>query len=670
MSERKISYLSRSYEEYKEQLLSLFKKYYPQIDNELDDATIGSFLVDMVSSIADNLSFHIDRVFNETNIDSAKNISSVYALARSNGFKVPGPKGSITEVEISCVLPPYVAGKGNDKSQVGMPNWYFAPVVKRGSKMSSGNQIFELNDDVDFSEAFNKDGYFDRTITPVRNSNNDVVNYRVSKKVMAVAGESRIWKTTIADSDVKPFMEYIIPDEDVMEIESIIVKDGKNYTLNPTLSEFMMDTESNITTNSEDPTTYRFFEVESLIEQYRWGDSLIKAGNESQPMPISYKYGYINEFEDEIVPSYSIVKGEWKPLTQKFITEYTDKGYIKIIFGSGEEIGQKPELLKKATDYTKQQISRMIRNNFLGKLPKAGTTMYVLYRKGGGASSNVAAGTINTFTFLDADIAKNANTDEERRMVTAIKNSISVTNTIPSISGKDSPTVDEVRGMLKYNNGAQERCVTLKDYQDRLLKMPSRYGCPFRTSVLEENNKVMIYLMGLDGNGKLSTSLPQLLTNNIQDYLSLYRTINDYVEIKSGRIINLSFECDIFVDKNYNSSDVVKNVITVIREYMDINRHQLGEDIYVSDIEKEVSKIDGVLNLIDMRIYNECGNGYSPTRTSQEVYTEEEGEDYNEDMDRHRINLDASDYIINGDMDTMFEIKYPNKDIKIRVKTR
>ena len=27
--------------------------------------------------------------------------------------------------------------------------------------------------------------------------------------------------------------------------------------------------------------------------------------------------------------------GKWKPLTQKFITEFTDNGFIKIIFGAG-----------------------------------------------------------------------------------------------------------------------------------------------------------------------------------------------------------------------------------------------------------------------------------------------------------------------------------------------
>ena len=75
--------------------------------------------------------------------------------------------------------------------------------------------------------------------------------------------------------------------------------------------------------------------------------------------------------------------------------------------------------------------------------------------------------------------------------------------------------------------------------------------------------------------------------------------INDFIEIKSGRIVNLQFEIDLFVDKNYNTSDVLTNVINAVKKYMDINRLQMGDDIFVGDIEKEISKVDGVLNLIE-----------------------------------------------------------------------
>ena len=206
--------------------------------------------------------------------------------------------------------------------------------------------------------------------------------------------------------------------------------------------------------------------------------------------------------------------------------------------------------------------------------------------------------------------------------------------------------------------------------------MPPMYGCPFRTCVTEENNKVMVYVIGLDHMGYLTPILPEQLIKNITNYLSMYKSINDYVEIKSGRIINLSFEVDIFADKNYNHSDVVKSVINTIKDYMDINKRQIGEDIFVGDIQKEISKIDGVLNLIDIRVYNEYGPSYSNVRSGQETvsltskYESEAVYISDDEAERSQIDLMASDYVLMTDSDSIFEIKYPNTDIRVRVKSR
>ena len=62
-------------------------------------------MIDLNAAIADELSYHIDRVFQETNINSASKASSVYAMARNAGFKVPGPKGAMALVTFSCTLP-------------------------------------------------------------------------------------------------------------------------------------------------------------------------------------------------------------------------------------------------------------------------------------------------------------------------------------------------------------------------------------------------------------------------------------------------------------------------------------------------------------------------------------------------------------------------------------
>lgn len=663
MSEKKISYLNRTFEDYQASLLNYVKTYYPSIADKFDDASIGSWLIDMVASVADNLSFHIDRTYAETNLDSASERSSVMNIARNNGLKIPGPKASVAEEKFSCSLP-IVSSTDNDTSTLGVPNWSYAPIIKKGTQLSSGSQTFEVMEDIDFSEQFDEYGVSNRTVIPVKDSNGVITHYRIEKIGVVCAGETKIYKQVLSSSDIKPFMEIVLPDDNIMNIESIIFKDGTDYNGSPSMSEFMNQNE--FVPASDSPTnndTYRYFEVNSLVEQYRWGDdiSTTKLGNQNVAQPVAYTYGYYNQEDDTIVPTASITKGQWVPLTQKFITEYTDNGYLKIIFGSGESAGQRVNYNNAESDFSKYQISKMIRNNFLGKLPEAGWTMYVQYRVGGGEASNVAAGRINSISYLNAQIGKCLTSDTDAAVLSTVRDSIKCTNTTPSVSGKDAPSVEEIKNLIKYNNASQERCVTLKDYISRIQTMPARYGCPFRLSGVEENNKVMLYLLGIDNNGKLNNSIPVALLRNITNYLSMYRSMNDFVEMKSGRIINLSIEVDLFIDKTYDSSDVIRNVIEKIREYMDINKHQMGEEIYISDLQKEITKIDGVTNIIDMRIYNEVGNGYSVTQTSQ-ILVEQ-----SEDTDARQIDLSASQYVLNSEPDEMFEIKYPDKDIRIQV---
>lgn len=644
--EKSISYLNRNFEDYRQALIDYSKKYYPDLDVNWDDASVGSWLVDINADVADNLSYHIDRVFQETNINSANERASLYALARNIGFKVPGPKGAMAEVEFSC----YIPIKEDSK-----PNYDYAPIIRRGTKLAGGSQMFELLDDVDFSLQFDSDGNSNRTIYPMVNSNGIITQYRVTKLAVVVAGETKIHRQVLRSKDISPFMEILLPDENVMNVESVVVKDGTNIITNPTYGEFYYDGEDINETCSGDTDTerYRFFEVESLAQQYRWGDALDKEGK-----------AQIIEYNYDGVPTYSVVKGEWKEVKHKFITEYTDKGYLKLIFGSG--IDSSVDIQTDCKTFSKFLIQRIIRNDNLGYLPKPNTTMFVLYRAGGGKVSNLAKGAINNIVYLNAEIG---GTNPSIR--DAVKRTISVVSTSPSVSGKDMPTEQELKYLIKYNTGSQNRCVTVKDYIAQLLKLPPRYGTPFRVGVNEENNKIMLYLIGLDNNGKLDGILPTALIQNIRDYIAGYRMINDYIEIKSGKIINIGFDVDIYIDKNYNKSDVIANVITVISNYMDVNKHNMGDDIFVGDIQKEISKVDGVLNVIKLDVYNYFNGSYSPTKTTQEtegVVEAVTGD--NVSGSRIKIDLDASDSVIFSEGDSMLEIKFPENDISIRCKTR
>jgi hypothetical protein len=618
---------------------------------EYGDASVGSWLIDINADVADNLSYHIDRVYQETNIDSAQEPSSVMNIARNNGVKVPGPKGAMAEVRFTCQVP--VAGDTYAKE--------YLPIIKRGTMVNSSSQMFEVMYDINFSEQYDEFMRSDRTIEPVLDANGNITKYNITKLAVVTAGETRIFKKSIKSSDIRPFMEIIIPVEGVMNVESILMKDGDTLTSYPSYGEFYSPKEI-VNEASEEkncPGLIRFFEVDSLAEQLRWGEAL----NDNN-CPVIHAYGYFNSSNNTVYPTCQVTKGEWKPVNHKFITEYTDNGYMKVIFGAGVKSAQYPNI-DNMSSLSKHLITRTIRNNSLGELPNPGTTIFILYRVGGGSASNVAQGAISSISKLLTNFPMGAKANEATKA--AVRNSIRVINTTPSVSGKDMPTVQEMKYLIKYNKGAQNRCVTTKDYIDRVLMMPPKYGTPFRVGCAEDNNKIMLYLLGIDYQQKLDAALPSLLTENIQNYLTEYRMINDFVEIKPGRIINLSVEVDVHVDKNYNMSDVVSLIIAKVRDYFDINKRNMGDDLYVGDLKKEISKIDGVANLIDLRVYNETCDGYSSTQTNQELYMAGDCNRQQEEKvpGRYRIDLEASDGIIYSDGDTMLEIKWPEKDIRV-----
>ena len=662
--EKKISYLNRNFSDYRNSLINFSKEYYPTLTDTFNDASVGSWIIDLMAAVSDNLSYLADRVYQETSVNSAQQMSSLMNLARSKGLKVPGPKASVAEVEITCVLPT-TTSNGNDTSTTREPKWDYAPLLRKGMQFAAGNQIFELMDDVDFSHQFDNNGYSDRTILPNMNSNGLIVSYTIGKRCLVVAGKSKIYKRVIRSTDIVPFMEFVIPDKGVMNVESVIFKDGVDYMSDPDTSEFEFTEEFTPAENNRvgKVPVYRFFEVDSLSDQSRWGDVLRADGN-----PEIYEYTYHN---DTAHTNYFVTKGEWKPLKQKFITEFTDMGYLKVIFGAGKVDGGMEDInLSGATEIGKYMISKLINNDSLGVLPRQDMTMYIKYRVGGGQASNVAEGAINTIAYYDMQIGCVPGLDPT--IIEAVKQTIAVRNVTPSVSGKDMPTEAEVRNLIKYSNGAQNRCVTVKDYYERILKLPPKYGTPFRVGVLEENNKVRINMLGVDSDGHLTAVLPDILVKNIINYLSEYKMVTDYVEIRSGKVINISVEADMYIDKNYNKSSVIKQVIDVIYAYMDIRKHQMGEDIYVSDIIKEIMKVDGVINVFEIRIYNEYNGRYSLTKSSLPEYTGfscEEEPQFGE-VNRFRIDIDSLDGILYSDSESMFEIKFKDSDIRLRCRER
>ena len=686
MAESRISYLDRTYQDYKNDIIDISQKYYPDIFNNYNDASIGNWLIDVQADIADNLSYNIDRTYQETNIDSANTKDAILNIARTNGLKISGPKCAIVEIELSCKIPMNNSAVGNSGNNLSTPDEAYCPYVKRGTLVSDGVNTFELVEDVDFKSKFDSNGIANRQMIANRDGNGNIINYTYKKLTIARAGQTRIYKKVITNSDLEPFMNITLNDGNICNVESIILKEGTNLSNDPSLAEFYVDKESYFDKNGL--PVQRYFEVNNLIDQYRFG-YVIDENSDGYYDPV---WDVVDEFnlldEDGAVvtddngnPVTEVVRmamrGEWKRVKNKFITEFTDTNKLKIIFGSGirNSYGTIPS---DASEFTRYMMSRMEANDYMGVLPESGTTMYVLYRVGGGEMSNVGAKTIKTIISLNMSVDGNCNDPNDTKKKISVKNTMEVTNPTPSYGGKDAPTKEEIRYLVKYNSASQNRCVTLKDYYTKISQIHPKYGCPFRHSVVEENNKVVIYTLGLDYQGKLMTQLSETVGDNIKEYLKEYKMVNDFVEIRSGKVINLAFDCYIYVDKAYDSSEVINRVITLIQDYMDIRKHIIGEDIFLGDLEKEISKQDGVVNLIALRCYNKVGAdaGYSDNEIGQSTVdfnlcsNENRYAPLGGEMLPNEIDLGESDKVLYSAIDTMFEIKYPERDIRCKVKIK
>lgn len=674
--EKKISYLARNFSDIQSELINFSNKYYPEMATTFQDKSVGSWFIDLCASVGDDLSYSIDRAFQETQINSANLKSSVLNLARENGIKVPGSKASICEVAISCTLP-------IDANDISSPNWDYSPIIKRASTVACGIYSFEIQEDVNFREQFNNDGYSNRTFIPRKNTNGIITAYTVTKLTMVSAGTSKVYKKAINSSDLSPFMEIVLPEQNVMNIDGIIFKADSNYDKSPNLSEYFVGNEE-YKWADESIYTYKYFEVDSLSDQYIFGAKMsntVKKDASGNTITSEINGNPIYNCS-EVYDTYTmdgdifskIYKGEWKAIKQKYITEYTDNGYLKIIFGSGNNYEDIP---KSASTYSKWEMSKLVNNDMLGILPEAGWTMYCLYKVGGGIGSNVAENSINKFTWLNSEWNC---TNLDTTIQSYVLNSIAVTNPTAAIAGKDSPSTEELKYIIKYAIGSQERCVTLKDYKSKLMMMPPKFGAPFRASVSEDNNKILMHLLTINNDGTLSNKMPSTLTDNISEYMKMYKSMNDYIEILSGKIINLGFIVSVFIDKTYNTGSVVKTIINTITNYLDINKHDMGDELFIGDLEKEITLLDGVISIIEFEVYNLysinddiygyksglpkyidkseniCGDGIVPTYPNIE--------------NSFRIDLDSIDSVLTSDNDSMFEIKNKVNDIKIKVKLK
>ena len=284
MATKKIDYNARNFADVRQQLISFIKQYYPETFADFNDASVGMMLLELNAAVGDMLSFHTDRMFNETQISYAQEKSSLLELARTFGLNVPGKRPSITVVEWSANNIP-VKGDTFDIE--------YAPRLVKGTQATGAGKVFELLGDCDFASPFTTGGIPNRKVKPVI-VGGIIQSYTLIKSEIVLNGFTKIFKRTMSQEDFKPFLEIVLPDDNVLSIENIIFKEGTNLVNPPTDEEF-----SNFDLN--------FYEVPALAQSEI----------------------YVED-SNKVSDSEGVVVGKWKNSPKRFIKEYTDNGFVKL----------------------------------------------------------------------------------------------------------------------------------------------------------------------------------------------------------------------------------------------------------------------------------------------------------------------------------------------------
>lgn len=605
MAERRISYTVRDFAAIRQELINYTKTYYPELIDNFNDASVFSVFLDLNAAVADNLHYHIDRSIQETVLQYAQQRSSIYNIARTYGLKIPGQRPSISLVDFSITVPAF--GDKEDERYLG--------TLRRGSQVIGSGQVFEVLNDVNFASPFNQDGFPNRLKIPNFDGSGNLINYTITKRETVVNGITKVFKRVITPNDVRPFFEFFLPEKNVLGVTSIIQRDGTSYSNVPTSQEFL----------SPDG---RWYEVPALADDRVFIEDPTKPSDDP-----------------------AIKVGRYIQTQQRFVTEYTPEGFMKLTFGGGTNTAE--DQLREFTALDVPLKIQRYQNNAmsLGSTPKANTTLFIQYRIGGGLGTNLGVNVINQIGAVDffvngpSDIINNS-----------VINSLACNNVTAAIGGAGYPSTEEVRNYVTFNFSAQNRAVTINDYEAIIRNMPGQFGAPAKVAITENNNKIVINVLSYDSSGNLTSEVSNTLKQNLATYLSNYRMINDYIQIGSAQVIDLGVDVQVVLDSTQNQGAVISNVIDRVSTFFNPAVRNLGEDILVSELNRIIQAENGVISVGEISIFNKVGGQYSSSQTSMPY----------SDPTTRKISL--VDNTIFAEPNQIYQIRFPQKDITVRVK--
>ena len=613
--EKDIKYLNKDFNSFRANLIEFTKTYYPDTFSDFTEGSPGLMFMEMASYVGDVLSYYTDTQLQEVFLDTVQERTNIFHLAYTLGYKPKVTSVATTNLDIFQLVPSQTNGEYK-------PDFNYALTLNQPTTFSSNNINFLLQNPV----VFDYSSSFDPTeVTIYSVDSNQNPEYYLLKKSTQVISAERV-SQDFEIGDIQRFLILNLIDEEIINIESIVDSDGNEYTEVPYLAQ---DTVFENIANVQGNTT-------TLYENYLETPYLLKL----------------------------------KRVPRRFVSRFTADNILELQFGAGdsnktdEEILPVPDNIGLGGRDGRSKLDQSIDpSNFLhsqtyGKAP-SNTTLTVTYLRGGGIRSNVAA---NTITSINS-VTINSKPNLSGPILSFCEESLACSNPLAATGGGGADTVEEIKQKTAANFASQQRVITKEDYLIRTLSMPPIYGSVSKAYIVKsseiekdtlntESSQISsnLYILGYDNNKKL-TNCNEATKTNLSTFLNYYKPLTDSINIMNGFIINFGIDFEKTTFRNNNNQQVLLDCITELKNYFNIEKWQINQPIIESEVYNLIGNVKGVQSVINVTFSNIAGeeSGYS-------IY-------------KYDFKTATKDGIIYPSLDpSIFEIKFPNTDIKGKIK--
>jgi hypothetical protein len=623
--------------------------------------------IEMASYIGDVLSYYIDDTMKESMMVCAEDINNVLALSQYLGYKPKVTSPAVATLSVYQLVPAIGSGENNK------PDEKFYLRIKEGMQIrpTLENVMFRTTDIVDFSDST------DREVMVYQNDGitGEPTLYLVKKYVQVIS--ATVVEETFTFGSYTDFQKIDLQETNVIQIVDVRDSNGNKWYEVPYLAQEMVFID-HPNTEANDPDLYQFKStVPYILKTIKTPKRFVTKINQDSTTTIQFGAGDPSASDEQLIPNLKNV---------------------------GLGLPNSISRLEESFDPT-----NFLKTKTYGTSP-ANTEITVKYLIGGGIESNVQTNTLIRIDTIEFDNDISILTAAEQAIYNSILSSVAVDNEVPAVGGRSGETIEEIRQNALANFGSQNRAVTSKDYQVRALSLPAKYGGIAKayatadgtldnnspSSILaspnhlqeftdlvmsfinkpdseepnietvqkeirsflvgktsndnEKNNPfaINLYLLGYDVNGNL-TNLNRAVKENLKTYLNEYKILTDGVNISDGFVINIGLDFEITTYKNYNKSEVLTNCISELKKYFSMDNWSFNQTINLSEVELLISNVEGVSSVPMLDVTNKCGGNYS--------------------NNSYNITAATRGKIVYPSLDpSVFEIKYPDSDIRGRVK--